>query len=229
MSDITTLAVVQRDRVGKGSARAARREGRVPAVVYGDKREPAPVTVARKELDKALQAGGFFNKLIELRLDGKAQIVLPRDVQLDAVTEVPLHVDFFRISETAELTIDVPVVFINEEEAEGLRRGGVLNIVRHQIEVVCLASAIPETIECDLTGLDIGDSLHISAVTMPEGAIPTITDRDFTIATIAAPSIGVTEEEEAEEDEEGLEEGVVVDADGEVVQAPEGEESPSES
>ena len=228
MSDITTLAVVQRDRVGKGSARAARREGRVPAVVYGDKREPAPVTVTRKELDKALQAGGFFNKLIELRLDGKAQIVLPRDVQLDAVTEVPLHVDFFRISETAELTIDVPVVFINEEEAEGLRRGGVLNIVRHQIEVVCLASAIPETIECDLTGLDIGDSLHISAVTMPEGATPTITDRDFTIATIAAPSVGVTEEE-AEEDEEGLEEGVVVDADGEVVPAPEGDESPSEN
>ncbi len=225
MSDINTLTVEQRDRVGKGSSRAARRAGRIPAVIYGDGRPPASVTVSRRDLDKAIQSGGFFNKLIALRMDDNSQQVLPREVQVDVVTDVPLHVDFFRISSTAELTIDVPVVFINEEDCDGLRQGGVLNIVRHEIEVTCLASAIPETIECDLTGLVVGDSLHISAVTLPDGVVPTITDRDFTIATIAAPTIAIVE---VEEEVEGLEEGAEALAEGEEAPAAEGEDAPSE-
>ncbi|MDP6568097.1 MAG: 50S ribosomal protein L25/general stress protein Ctc [Alphaproteobacteria bacterium] len=221
MSDSNEINVEFRDRVGKGTARAARRQGLVPGVIYGDKRPPQPITVTRKELDKLLTRPGFFNTLFDLRADDKTQQVLPRDVQLHAVTDVPLHVDFLRLSDETEITIDVPVVFTNEEESEGLRRGGVLNIVRHQIEVRCKAGAIPESIDIDLTGTDIGDSMHISSVTLPDGVAPTITDRDFTIATVAAPTVAPVDEEEEAEDEEGLE-GV----EGEEV---EGEEAPAEA
>jgi len=185
------ISVELRDRVGKGAARAARRAGLIPGVVYGDKSPPQPITVDRKQMDKLLQNPGLFNTLFELQAGDKKQQVLPRDVQLDVVTDVPLHVDFLRLSDTTEINIDVPVVFLNEEECEGLKQGGVLNIVRHQIEVRCKAGAIPASIEVDLAGADIGDSIHISAITLPAGVAPTITDRDFTIVTIAAPTIHV--------------------------------------
>ncbi len=202
------ITVELRDRVGKGAARAARREGLIPGVVYGDKTPPQPITVDRKQMDKLLQQPGLFNTLYELQAGDKKQQVLPRDVQLDVVTDVPLHVDFLRLSDTTEITINVPVVFLNEDESEGLKQGGVLNIVRHQVEVRCKAGAIPQSIEVDLTGSEMGDSIHISAVTLPDGVVPTITDRDFTIVTVAAPTIHVIEEE-AEEGAEGEEiEGV---------------------
>ena len=201
------ITVELRQRVGKGSARAARRAGFVPGIIYGDKTSPQPITVDRKQMDKLLQQPGLFNTLYELRAGDKKQQVLPRDVQLDVVTDAPLHVDFLRLSDAAEINIDVPVVFLNEEESEGLKTGGVLNIVRHQIEVRCKASAIPQSIEVDLTGAEMGDSIHISAVSLPEGVTPTITDRDFTIVTVAAPTIHVEpvdeEEMEGEEGEEG--------------------------
>ncbi|MBT3372329.1 MAG: 50S ribosomal protein L25/general stress protein Ctc [Rhodospirillaceae bacterium] len=209
------ITVELRDRVGKGAARAARRAGVVPGVVYGDKKPPQPISVDRKQMDRLLQNPGLFNTLFELHAGDRKQQVLPRDVQLDVVTDVPLHVDFLRLSNTTEITISIPVVFVNEEESEALRQGAVLNIVRHQIEVRCLASAIPSSIEVDLAGSEIGDSIHISAIELPTGVVPTITDRDFTIVTLAAPTIQAVEEEigegeeglEGEEGEEATEEG----------------------
>ena len=216
------ITVELRQRVGKGSARAARRAGFVPGIIYGDKTSPQPITVDRKQMDKLLQQPGLFNTLYELRADDKKQQVLPRDVQLDVVTDAPLHVDFLRLSDAAEINIDVPVVFLNEEESEGLKQGGVLNIVRHQIEVRCKASAIPQSIEVDLTGAEMGDSIHISAVSLPEGVTPTITDRDFTIVTVAAPTIHVepVDEEEMEGEEGG---------EGEVMEGAEMAEATAES
>ena len=209
------ITVELRDRVGKGAARAARRAGVVPGVVYGDKKPPQPISVDRKQMDRLLQNPGLFNTLFELHAGDRKQQVLPRDVQLDVVTDVPLHVDFLRLSNTTEITISIPVVFVNEEESEALRQGAVLNIVRHQIEVRCLASPIPSSIEVDLAGSEIGDSIHISAIELPTGVVPTITDRDFTIVTLAAPTIQAVEEEigegeeglEGEEGEEATEEG----------------------
>ena len=207
------ITVELRQRVGKGSARAARRAGFVPGIIYGDKTSAQPITVDRKQMDKLLQQPGLFNTLYELRADDKKQQVLPRDVQLDVVTDAPLHVDFLRLSDAAEINIDVPVVFLNEEESEGLKQGGVLNIVRHQIEVRCKASAIPQSIEVDLTGAEMGDSIHISAVSLPEGVTPIITDRDFTIVTVAAPTIHVepVDEEEMEGEEGEVMEGAEMD------------------
>ena len=210
------ITVELRQQVGKGSARAARRAGFIPGIIYGDKTSPQPITVDRKQMDKLLQQPGLFNTLYELRTGDEKQQVLPREVQLDVVTDAPLHVDFLRLSDATEINIDVPVVFLNEEESEGLKQGGVLNIVRHQIEVRCKASAIPQSIEVDLTGAEMGDSIHISAVSLPEGVTPTITDRDFTIVTVAAPTIHVEpvdeEEKEGEEGEEGeLMEGAEMD------------------
>jgi large subunit ribosomal protein L25 len=203
--DIITVEL--RDRVGKGAARAARREGLVPGVVYGAKLPPQPITVNRKQMDRLLQKPGLFNTLFELQAGDKKQQVLPRDVQLDVVTDVPLHVDFLRLSDATEITINVPVVFVNEDQSEALRQGAVLNIVRHQIEVRCLAGAIPASIEVDLAGSEIGDSIHISAVPLPNGVVPTISDRDFTIVTLAAPTIQAVEEEVDEDamDMEGVE------------------------
>lgn len=201
MSDDIEITVELRDRVGKGAARAARREGLVPGIVYGDKRPPQPIAVERRQLERLMQTPGFFNSLCNLRSGDLTQKVLPRDVQVDVVSEVPLHVDFLRLAEDAEITIEVPVVFIGEEDCPGLRQGGVLNIVRHEVEVRCRADAIPEHFEIDLSEAEIGDSLHISAVTLPDGVVPTITDRDFTIATIAAPTVQREETEEGEEEE----------------------------
>ena len=202
MSEISTLSARARDRAGKGSARAARREGLVPAVIYGDKKDPFTITVVLRDLEKLLKPG-FFSHLLDIEVAGEKHRVLPRDLQQHPVTDRALHVDFLRVSATSELTVDVPVEFINDEACPGLRRGGVLNVVRHEVEVYCLANNIPEKIEVDLSGLDIGDSLHISAVKLPEGVRPSI-ERDFTIATIAAPTL--VSEEAADAQTEGEEE-----------------------
>jgi large subunit ribosomal protein L25 len=166
-----------------------RREGRVPAVVYGNKEEPLAVHVEEKALMKMLNTGHFMNSVVMVDVaGGPTARTLPKDVQFHPVTDRPLHVDFLRISEHSKVHVNVPIRFVNEEASRGLKRGGVLNAVRHELELVCDASEIPEEIEIDLAGLDIGDSLHISAITLPKGGESAITDRDFTIATIVAPS-----------------------------------------
>ena len=210
MSDVAVLSARARDRVGKGSALAARREGLVPAVIYGDKKDPLAITVTMRELNKLLNKPGFFSHLIDIDLDGTKHRVLARVLQQHPVSDFAWHVDFLRVSATSELTVEVPVEFANENASPGLKRGGVLNIVRHAVEVICLADNIPGSIEVDLTGLEIGDSVHISAVKLPDGVRPAIDDRDFTIATIAALTVA----SEATEDEDG-DEAEGEDAEGE--------------
>ncbi len=209
MAEVQAMTAVIRDRAGKGPARAARRAGRVPAVIYGDKRDPVLITIDPKELDRLLHKAGFFASLFDIAVDGQKHHVLPRDVQFHPVTDRPLHVDFLRVTDRTQINVDIPVEFINEEESAGLTRGGVLNIVRHEIEVICAAGNIPTSFIVDLAGLDIGDSVHISEIALPSGVKPAIADRDFTIATIAAPTLFVEEEEgEGEEErEEGAEAG----------------------
>jgi large subunit ribosomal protein L25 len=157
-------------------------------VIYGDKKDPLPIQVELRELNKILAKAGFFSRLIDIKLDGKAHRVLPRDLQQHPVSDFAWHVDFLRVSATSSVTVEVPVEFVNEDAAPGITRGGVLNVVRYTVELNCRADNIPASLSVDLTGLDIGDSLHISAVTLPEGTSPVIDDRDFTIATIAAPT-----------------------------------------
>ncbi len=188
MSDTLTLPAETRDRAGKGASRALRREGRVPAVVYGGKEEPLSIHVELKELTRQLGTGHFFNSVVDIEVGGKKFRTLPKDVAFHPVTERALHVDFFRLSKDSMVHVAVPVIFINEELSPGLKRGGVLNIVRHELELVCEADKIPDDINIDVTGFDLGDSIHISHVTLPAGSTSAITDRDFTIATIIAPS-----------------------------------------
>jgi large subunit ribosomal protein L25 len=188
MSEQLTLSAETRERAGKGASRVLRREGRVPAVVYGNNEEPLAIHLEEKLLVKALSTGHFMNSVVMIDAGGAPVRTLPKDVQFHPVTDRPLHVDFLRISEHAKVTVAVPIHFTDEEKSKGLKRGGVLNAVRHELELVCDAAEIPEEVEISLAGLDIGDSLHISAVTLPKGTESAITDRDFTIATIVAPS-----------------------------------------
>jgi large subunit ribosomal protein L25 len=188
MPEIITLSAELRARAGKGAARATRRAGRVPGIVYGGTREPTPISLEPRELSRALARRGFFATLVDLKVDGATERTLPREVQYHPATDKPLHIDFMRVAATARITVSVPVVFINHEQSIGLRRGGILNIVRHGIELNCPVDGIPDHLTVSLDGLDIGDSVHISAVTIPEGCRPTITRRDFTIASIAASS-----------------------------------------
>ncbi len=201
MADNSQLTAQARDRAGKGVARALRREGRVPAVVYGDKKSPDLISLAYNEVNRLWNKGSFMSALLDLEVDGKVQRVIPRDVQLDPVKDFVTHVDFLRLGKGATIAVEVTVNFINEEESPGIKRGGILNVVRHEVELNCPAESIPESIEIDLTGTDIGDSIHISAVKLPDGVTPSITDRDFTIATVAAPAALVSEDNAAEEGE----------------------------
>ncbi len=188
MSDQLTLSADARERAGKGASRDLRRNGRVPAVIYGNKEAPQGVHVEEKALMKALMTGHFFNSVVMIETGGAKVRTLPKDVQFHPVTDRPLHADFLRIGEHSEVHVDVPVKFIDEALSPGMKRGAVLNVVRHELELVCDAAMIPDDIEISLAGLDVGDSVHISAVTLPAGAKSAITDRDFTIATLVAPS-----------------------------------------
>jgi len=194
MSDQLTLSAEVRDRAGKGASRALRREGRVPAVIYGNNEEPTLVHVEEKLLNKLLGTGHFFNSVIMVEVNGKAVRTLPKDVEFHPVTDRPLHADFLRVSEHASVHVNVPVVFANEEQSPGLKRGGVLNVVRHELELICDAAMIPDDVTIDLSGFDVGDSIHISHVALPKGAASAISDRDFTIATVVAPSSLKSEE-----------------------------------
>ncbi|WP_068076678.1 50S ribosomal protein L25/general stress protein Ctc [Novosphingobium lentum] len=197
MSDQLTLTAETRDRGGKGASRALRREGRVPAVVYGGKQEPISIHVEEKELRRQLGTGHFTNSIVMVEIGGKPIRCLPKDVAFHPVSERPLHVDFLRVAANAKVEVSVPVLFVNEEGSPGLKKGGVLNIVRHELELICEADKIPDDIQIDVTGTDIGDSIHISAVKLPVGSESAITDRDFTIATIVAPSALKSEEGDA--------------------------------
>jgi large subunit ribosomal protein L25 len=205
MAELTSLAAQTREGVGKGANRSLRRSGRVPAVVYGDDAPQEMISLEGRELRRALHNPRFFSTLCSLQVNGKAVRVLPREVQLHPVSEEPLHIDFVRVGRHATVTVTVPVVFANEDISRGLKRGGVLNIVRREVELLCPVDAIPQEITVDLKDADIHDSLHISQVSLPEGVRPAITDRDFTIATISAPTIIRDEEEEAEVAPEGEE------------------------
>ena len=217
MSEQLTLPAEARDRAGKGASRALRREGRVPAVVYGEKKEPLSIHVEEKLLSKMLSTGHFMNTVVMIDFKGKAHRTLPKAVDFHPVTSRPVHVDFLRIGEHTKVHVAVPMRFDNEEASPGLKRGGVLNVVVHELELVCDAASIPNEIHVSLDGLEIGDSIHIGAVKLPEGVTPANTEEDFTVATIVAPSAMKAEEEETAaagevpttegEGEEGVAEG----------------------
>jgi large subunit ribosomal protein L25 len=202
MTDITVLTANAREKVGKGSAREARRQGNIPAVIYGDKKSPIPIVVEQKILVRYLSTGGFFNTLFDIDINGELNRVLPRDVQLHPVTDVPEHVDFLRVSATTKISVEVPVEFVGDDVSPGIKSGGVLNVVRYTVEVSCTPDLIPSSLLLDLSSAEIGDSLHISAVNLPQGVTPTISDRDFTIATIVAPTV-VRDEATSDDESDG--------------------------
>ena len=206
MSDALNLPAESRERAGKGASRALRRDGRTPAVIYGGKEEPTMIHVEQKELVKLLNTGHFMNSIVILEIGGKTVRTLPKDVAFNPVTDRPVHVDFLRMTGDSMVQVQVPVVFINEDASPGLKKGGVLNVVRHELELLCPNASIPDEIQVDVTGKDVGDAIHISEVTLPKGITSAITDRDFTIATLVAPSAlkssGSDTEEEATEEAE---------------------------
>jgi large subunit ribosomal protein L25 len=193
------LDVTVRDDTGTGAAREARRNGMVPGVIYGGDDDAVSVAVKMNEVMKALNSGDFLGSMIELSHEGKNQKVFTKDVQFHPVSDFPVHVDFYRVTNKTLIEVEVTVNFIGEEESPGLKANGTLNVVRYSIEVECPAGDIPESIDVDVSKLDIGDAVHISDVTLPKGAKPTITDRDFTIATIIASRVEVEEDEDAED------------------------------
>jgi large subunit ribosomal protein L25 len=198
MSDQLTLSAETRERAGKGASRALRREGRVPAVIYGNNEEPTVVHLEEKMLMKALHTGHFMNSVVMIEVNGASVRTLPKDVSFHPVTERPLHADFLRISEHAKVTVAVPVHFENEEASPGIKRGGVLNVVAHELELTCDAAEIPDQILIDLTGYEVGDSIHLSAITLPNGVTSAIDDEEYTIATIVAPSALLSKDDEEE-------------------------------
>ncbi|WP_242137544.1 50S ribosomal protein L25/general stress protein Ctc [Sphingomonas sp. TREG-RG-20F-R18-01] len=199
MSEQMTLAAETREQVGKGASRLLRREGRVPAVIYGNKQEPLSIHVEEKALMRLLNTGHFMNSVVMLDAGGQQVRTLPKDVTFDVVTERPVHVDFLRIGAHSTVTVSVPVVFTDEDDAPGIAKaGGVLNVTRHEIEVVCDAAEIPGEITISLAGLEVGASIHISDVKLPNGVEPSISDRDFAIATIVPPTVPTVEDEELE-------------------------------
>jgi large subunit ribosomal protein L25 len=187
MSQTIALTAELREKAGKGNARQTRSKGRIPAVIYGNKEKPVMISLEYNPFVRQLHKPGFFTHLFNVTIGEETHCVLPRDVQLDPVSDRPLHVDFLRVSETTEIIVKVPVEFVGGDQSPGIKRGAVLNVVRHDIELYCKAGSIPDKITISLAGTNVGDSIHISAVTLPEGVRPTI-DRDFTVATIAAPS-----------------------------------------
>ncbi|NNU79428.1 50S ribosomal protein L25/general stress protein Ctc [Halovulum dunhuangense] len=198
------LNATTRAGTGKGAARSARREGLVPGVIYGGGEEPVTINVKFNELIKLLKAGKFLSTLITLNVDGKQQRVICRSVQRDVVKDLPTHIDFLRLSPKSRINLYIPVEFIGQDNCPGLRRGGVLTVVRPEVELKVTASDIPDHVTADLSGMAIGDVLTISKIALPEGTRPMITDRDFVIANIAAPSglrSAEAEEETAEEEE----------------------------
>ena len=206
MSENTLISAELRDRVGKGSARAARRAGKIPAVIYGDKKEPIAIEIEARVVRKIIHEPGIFSRLLDINVDEGKHTVLTRNIHFHPVTDEPLHFDFLRVGKSSTISVAIGVEFINEDICPALKIGGVLNIVRYEVELNCLPTDIPEKITVDLADAKIGDSIHISAVELPDGVTPTITDRDFTIATLQSPGGGVKNEDEEVDDNETIEE-----------------------
>lgn len=204
MSKNYALQAESRERAGKGVARALRRDNKIPAVIYGDNKTPVTISLSSKDANVTYNKGGMFTTLCDLDVAGDKHLVLARDVQLQPVTDVVQHIDFLRVTSKTTLKVDVPVEFINEEQSPGIQEKGVLNVVRYDIELICSATHIPDSIIVDLAGKEHGDSINVSDATLPEGTKPVIDDRDFTIATLMAPR---KIEEESVEGEEGAVEG----------------------
>ncbi len=196
MAENTALNAEVRDSVGKGSARAVRRNGRVPAVIYGDKKDPVVISLESREITRLVHQPGIFGRLLDVNVNNQKHTVLTRDIQFHPITDNVMHMDFLRVSGSAKVAVAVAVEFLNEDVCPGIKIGGVLNVVRYEVELLCPATSIPEKISVDLSGLKIGDSVHISEISLPSGVAPTITDRDFTIATIASPGGGIKNEDE---------------------------------
>ena len=204
MSNNVKINAELRERLGKGASRAARRANLIPAVIYGDNKEPTSITIPLNEIVRLINRGGFLSQAYEITAGKKKENAIVRDLQLHPVTDVPMHIDFFRLAKGATIVMSIPVHIVGEEESEGLKRGGVINMTRHDIELNVPADAIPEAINISVASLDVGEGIHISDITLPKGCTPTITDRDFTICTIAAPSALKSADEEAA-GEEGAE------------------------
>ena len=215
MADIIELKAEARKTGGKGAANRMRREGKVPGVIYGNKEAPETITIDQKTIAKHMQTGSFLATVYMVDVEGKKTRVIPRDLQTDPVRDFPIHFDLLRLSKDAEITVTVPVHYNNDELSPGLKRGGILNVVRHEIELSCPADAIPESIEVSLEGMDIGDSLHFSTITLPENVKSTISDRDFTLVTIVGAKEEEPDEVEGEEIEGEGEEGTDEEAEGE--------------
>ncbi len=179
-----SLSATVRERVGKGAARYVRREGKIPAVIYGDKKPPETISIDYQQFSVEYFKGNLASNVIEVDVNGDKKLVIPRDIQVDPVKDTPMHADFMRIAADGIVTINVPVHVINEDKSPGMKRGGILNIVRHEVEVSCPYDKIPQEFVVDLAGRDIGETIHISAITLPEGVKPVIDDRDFTLVTL---------------------------------------------
>ena len=201
MVELVSLPVNLRSSLGKKATRAERRDNRVPAIIYGNNEQNIPISIEGKQLDKLLQSSQFFTQIFELDVEGKKHQALARDLQLHPVNDRPLHVDFMRFNENTRIVLLIPAIFINEEGSPGLKRGGVLNIVRREVELLCSPLKIPKELVFDLADLEIGATIHIGDIELPEG-VSTVTDRDFTVATIAAPTVMPTDDEPDEEGEE---------------------------
>ena len=222
------LEIISRDKTGKSNCKQLRNMGKVPAVIYGDKKEPAYIAIDYPKIVKELSRTSFFSTVFSLNLNKKKIKVLAREIQTDPLNNKPLHIDFLRVNDESKINISVPIIFINDDKSPGLKSGGVLNAVRREIDLICKIKNIPEKLEADLTNLEIGAVIHMSDIKLQEDVIPQISDRDFTIATIAAPTIMPVEEEKPET------EGEEVEGEGEEgeesVEAKEGEEAkPEES
>ena len=218
------LEIVSRDKTGKSNCKQLRNMGKVPAVIYGDKKESVYITVDYPKIAKELSRTGFFSTVFSLKLDKKEIKVLPREIQTDPLNDKPIHIDFLRVNSESKINISVPIVFVNEDKSPGLKSGGVLNTVRREIDLICKINNIPEKLEADLANLEVGSVIHMSDIKLQEDVIPQISDRDFTIATIAAPTVMPVEEEKPEtEGEEG--EG---EEEEETAEAKEGEEGKTE-
>ncbi len=202
MKEVSELTVKKRESNGTGVSRALRSDKQIPGIIYGEKKNPIPIILDEKILKIRLQDPGFFSKQCELKLENETLKVLPKDIQLHPVKESILHIDFLRVGENTMVTLNVPVKFINDNSCPGIKQGGVLNIVRHEIELKTPVSKIPEYLEANLDGLEIGDSIHISSINLDNDVTPTIKDRDFTVATVAPPTVMKVEEEVKDTEEE---------------------------
>ena len=196
---MSNLKATKRENLSSGSNNRLRAKGLIPAILYGGKDKNQNISISKKEISNIINSETFLSKVLELDIDGKKEKVIPRDVAYHVVSEEPMHIDFMRIVSGKKIILEIPVKFINHPDSPGLKRGGVLNIVRRKVELKCPAESIPDEIVVDLTGTDIGTSIKISSVKLPENVIPTITDRDFVVATVAAPTVIKEPEKPAEE------------------------------